>query len=476
MSEAPSAEALQQAMAGLTHKDGPKDGVGAAAFAAAKEDIAAKAVLKDIRSSTAALASVTPMEALNKVETRGEGISAAVLQAAKEDRDMKRNVPIEASQGIGSLKKTDGAADGLGAATLAAAKEDLIAKALLKDIRSSTAALASVTPMEALSKVETRGEGISAAVLQAAKEDRDMKRNVPIEASQGLASLKKVEGGAVDGLGSNTLAAAKEDLLAKALLKEVRSGTAALASVTPHEALSHVETRGEGVSAAVLEAAKADRELKRSLPRTAAVMATSDSHLTHVEAPKDGISPALMEAAKQDLIEKKGYAEMRKSAVGDAIAVGIAGLKKTEAPNDGVSAAVLEAAKQDRELKSAIPKEAAAAIGSLKLKHVETSGEGVSAAVFAAAKEDFQETAEVAAAKKAVQSGLAGALQGLKHVDAPKEGLSQVMIDAAKAESEKNKQQSEAAKQAHKGLLADVKASAKDEESQAASKPEMTCD
>jgi len=66
MSEAPSAEALQQAMAGLTHKDGPKDGVGAAAFAAAKEDIAAKAVLKDIRSSTAALASVTPMEALNK--------------------------------------------------------------------------------------------------------------------------------------------------------------------------------------------------------------------------------------------------------------------------------------------------------------------------------------------------------------------------------------------------------------------------
>jgi hypothetical protein len=30
--EAPSAEALQQAMAGLTHKDGPKDGVGAAAF------------------------------------------------------------------------------------------------------------------------------------------------------------------------------------------------------------------------------------------------------------------------------------------------------------------------------------------------------------------------------------------------------------------------------------------------------------
>ncbi len=35
--------------------------------AAAKEDIAAKAVLKDIRSSTAALASVTPMEALNKV-------------------------------------------------------------------------------------------------------------------------------------------------------------------------------------------------------------------------------------------------------------------------------------------------------------------------------------------------------------------------------------------------------------------------
>ncbi len=53
------------------------------------------------------------------------------------------------------------------------------------------------------------------------------------------------------------------------------------------------------------------------------------SHLTHVEAPKDGISPALMEAAKQDLIEKKGYAEMRKSAVGDAIAVGIAGLKKT---------------------------------------------------------------------------------------------------------------------------------------------------
>jgi hypothetical protein len=66
-----------------------------------------------------------------------------------------------------------------------------------------------------------------------------------------------------------------------------------------------------------------------------------------------------------------------------------------EAPNDGVSAAVLEAAKQDRELKSAIPKEAAAAIGSLKLKHVETSGEGVSAAVLAAAKEDFQETAEV---------------------------------------------------------------------------------
>jgi len=96
--------------------------------------------------------------------------------------------------------------------------------------------------------------------------------------------------------------------------------------------------------------------------------------------------------------------------------------------------------------------------------------------VFSAATEDFEETAEVAAAKKAVQSGLAGALQGLKHVDAPKEGLSQVMIDAAKAESEKNKQQSEAAKQAHKGLLADVKASAKDEESQAASKPEMTCD
>ncbi len=39
---------------------------------------------------------------------------------------------------------------------------------------------------------------------------------------------------------------------------------------------TQVETRGEGVSAAVLEAAKADRELKRSLPRTAAVMATSD--------------------------------------------------------------------------------------------------------------------------------------------------------------------------------------------------------
>ena len=74
-------------------------------------------------------------------------------QAAKEDRDLKSNVPIQASQGIGSLKKVDAASDSLGSNTLAAAKEDIIAKALLKEVRSNTAALASVTPLEALSHV-----------------------------------------------------------------------------------------------------------------------------------------------------------------------------------------------------------------------------------------------------------------------------------------------------------------------------------